>query len=191
MSITTAEEKTLLRGLIRTHLGGLPEEQRWAEDEALFSRFLSCPQVERAKTLLLFCGMGTEPDTARLFTPLLARGKRLCLPRMLPGRGMEVRQYCPDRPLVKHPFGILEPDEDCPLVDAEEIDLVLVPALCYDRKGFRLGMGGGYYDRWLTRYHGLTVGLCRQALLQDKLPAEAHDRPVNVIITPTQTIHTK
>lgn len=190
-SITTAEEKAPLRAQLREQLAALPDTRRTAEDETLFAAFLSLPEVVRAQTLFLFCGMGTEPDTSRLFSPLLAQGKRIALPRMLPGRQMEVRQFCPDRPLIKHPFGILEPDEGCPLLTPESIGLVLVPALCYDRKGFRLGMGGGYYDRWLSCYHGLTVGLCRQWLLQDRLPVQPHDRPVDVVITPLEIIRTK
>ncbi len=191
VSITTGEEKGRLRTLIRDQLVNLPDSARIAEDSALFSMFLSLPQVERANTLFLFWGTGAEPDTALLFAPLLERGKRIALPRMLPGRQMEARQYCPDRPPLRHPFGILEPDADCPLMDATDIDLVLVPALCYDRQGFRLGMGGGYYDRWLEHYSGITVGLCRDALLRDTLPTEPHDRPVDVVITPSAVLNIK
>lgn len=191
MSITTAEQKGQLRQLIRNQLPTLPVAAREAEDRALFSAFLALPQVERASTLFLFWGTGLEPDTARLFAPLLARGKRIALPRMLPGRQMEVREHCPDRPPIKHSFGILEPDENCPLIDKNNVDLVLVPALCYDRRGFRLGMGGGYYDRWLEHYSGVTVGLCRQAFLHDILPTEPHDRPVDVVITPGAVLNIK
>ncbi len=190
-SITTAEEKARLRVRLREQLAALPNTQRIEEDNVLFSAFLDLPETAQAQTIFLFCGMGTEPDTSRLFSPLLALGKRIALPRMLPGRQMEVRQFCPERPLVKHPFDILEPDKGCPLLRPEHIDLVLVPALCYDRNGFRLGMGGGYYDRWLTCYDGTTVGLCRQSLLQDGLPVQPHDRPVNVVITPSELIRTK
>ena len=191
MSITTAEEKAQLRRLIRSKLINLSDVERTAEDHTLFSAFLRLPQVEQAKTLFLFWGTGTEPDTAQLFAPLLERGKRIGLPRMLPGRQMEVRQYCPDRPPIKHAFGILEPDETCPLIEAKDIDLVLVPALCYDRRGFRLGMGGGYYDRWLVHYSGITVGLCRQALIQNCVPSEPHDQPVDVVITPDAVLNIK
>lgn len=191
MSTTTAEEKARLRTLIRHQLSKLPDAERMAEDNALFSAFLALPEVAQTYTILLFCGAGTEPDTARLFAPLLDRGKRLALPRILPDRQMEVRQYCPDRPLLLHPFGILEPDESCPLIPAQEIGLVLVPALCYDRKGFRLGMGGGYYDRWLAHYSGITVGLCRQTLVQDTLPTQPHDRPVDLVVTPEAVLNIK
>lgn len=190
MSITTAEEKANLRTQIRNQLASLSPEQRATEDAALFSAFLALPETVQAQTIFLFCGTGTEPDTEQLFSPLLEQGKRICLPRMLPGKQMAVHRYLPDRPLVRHPFGILEPDECCPLVRLEEIDLILVPALCYDRQGFRLGMGGGYYDRWLPGYGGSTVGLCREALLQDKLPAEPHDRPVDCVITPFEVLRT-
>jgi len=191
VSITTAEKKAQLRQLIRNQLLNHPAENRTAEDRALFSAFLALPEVDRANTLLLFWGTGSEPDTAQLFAPLLERGKRIVLPRMLPGRQMEMRQYCPHRPPVRHPFGILEPDADCPLIDGKDVDLVLVPALCYDRRGFRLGMGGGYYDRWLESFSGITVGLCRQELLHNALPTEPHDRPVDIVITPSAVLNIK
>ena len=65
----------------------------------------------------------------------------------------------------------------------EDIDLVLVPAVCYDRRGYRLGFGGGYYDRWLEHFSGSRVGLCRTAILQEEVPIEAHDTKVQVLIT--------
>lgn len=191
VSTTTAEKKAELRALIRNQQVSQSAADRTAEDHALFSTFLSLPDVEQANTLFLFWGTAAEPDTARLFAPLLERGKQVALPRMLPGRQMELRRYCPNRPPIRHPFGILEPDEGCPLVPADQVDLVLVPALCYDRRGFRLGMGGGYYDRWLERYEGITVGLCRAALLQNTVPTEPHDQAVDIVITPSSIIRTK
>ena len=153
-------------------------------DSALFARFLALPQVEAAKTIFAFWGIpGKEPDTARLIGELLARGKTVGLPRMLPGHRMEVRRYDPDKPLVRVSFGISEPGEDCPLLAREEIDLALVPAVCYDRRGYRLGFGGGYYDRWLEGFAGFTAGLCRRAVLQDKVPTEAHDARVDVLLS--------
>ena len=107
-------------------------------------------------------------------------------PRMLPGRQMEVRLYEPDRPLVPASFGILEPPADAPLLARPDIDLALVPAVCYDRRGFRLGFGGGYYDRWLSGFSGFTVGLCRDCVLQDRVPTEDHDCRVDLLLTETR-----
>lgn len=169
---------------MRRELESLTAEERRAGDEALFAAFLALPRVEEARTVFAFWGVaGREPETERLIAALLERGKRVGLPRMLPGRQMEVRQYLPGTQTVAGPFGIREPGDDWPLIPKDEVDLVLVPALCYDRRGYRLGYGGGYYDRWLDGHTGFRVGLCRAAFLQTELPAEEFDRRVDVILT--------
>lgn len=181
---SVTEEKKALRRRVREVLSALTPEELARSDDALFARFLSLPQVEQARTVFAFWGIpGREPDTPRLISALLERGKRVCLPRMLPGHQMEVRLYDPDRPLVPASFGISEPGTDCPLVEREEIDLALVPAVCYDRRGSRLGFGGGYYDRWLAGFSGIRVGLCRGAVLQDRVPTEAFDARVHHLLT--------
>lgn len=183
---TMADEKKALRQRVRKELAGLSPEELKQSDEVLFARFLALPQVEKAKTIFGFWGIaGKEPDTSILIRELIARGKTICLPRMLPGHLMELPQYVPDRPLIEVGFGISEPDKDCPVLDKEQVDLVLVPAVCYDRRGYRLGFGGGYYDRWLEHFQGDTVGLCRNAVLQDTVPIEAHDSKVDVLLTET------
>lgn len=186
-SSTAAEGKAALRRQVRLTLAGLSQEALRRSDDALFSAFLSLPQVDSASTLFAFWGIpGREPDTARLIRALTARGKRVGLPRMLSGRQMEVRLYDPDRPLVPAAFGILEPPADAPLLPREDIELALVPAVCYDRRGFRLGFGGGYYDRWLSGFSGITAGLCRDCVLQDQVPVEKHDRRVELLLTETR-----
>ena len=183
MTSTITAEKAALRRRVRAYLEGLSPRQRRESDDALFARFLSLPQVEAADTLLLYHGMGAEPDTARLFPALWARGKRLCLPRCLPGHGMEARLIRPDSVLLPHRFGMLEPGEDCPPVNRADIGLALVPGLAFDRSGGRLGHGGGYYDRWLAGFSGFTAALCRAPLLLERLPAEWHDLPVALVLT--------
>ena len=183
MPSTITAEKAALRRRARACLEGLSPRQRRESDDALFARFLSLPQTEGADTLLLYHGMGAEPDTARLFPALWARGKRLCLPRCLPGGGMEARLIRPDSALVPHRFGMLEPGTDCPLVDRADIGLILAPGLAFDRAGGRLGQGGGYYDRYLAEFSGFTAGLCRAPLLAERIPREGHDRPVELVVT--------
>lgn len=185
--ITAAEAKAALRQQVREEMASMTPEELLISDQAMFDVFLNLRRVERAKTILLFWGIpGREPGTGHLVRALAERGKRVGLPRMLPEHQMEVRLYQPDRPLVPAAFGILEPPEDAPLLPREEIQLALVPALCYDRKGYRLGFGGGYYDRWLAEFFGFTVGLCRDRVLQSAVPREEHDRRINLIITETE-----
>ena len=163
MPSTTTAEKAELRRRARQYLRELSPQVRRASDDALFARFLALPQVEAADTLLLYHGMGGEPDTARLLPALWARGRAVCLPRCLPGHGLEARLVRPDSALIPHPYGMLEPGEDCPLVGKDAIGLVLVPGLAFDPSGSRLGQGGGFYDRWLADYAGCTAALCRPA----------------------------
>ena len=184
MASTIDLEKKALRRRVREQLSALSRSELVRSDDALFEKFLSLPQVEEAQTVFAFWGIpGKEPDTARIVRELVRRGKTVGLPRMLPDHRMEVRRYDPDRPLVSVSFGISEPGEDCPLIAREAINLVLVPAVCYDRRGYRLGFGGGYYDRWLAGFSGVTVGLCREAVLQEAVPTEAHDARVDLLLT--------
>lgn len=177
------EEKAALRAQMGAQLAALTKDDREKSDGVLFARFLALPQVERAKTILLYCGMGAEPDTAQLIAPLLDRGKTVALPRCLPERRMEARTVSYETVLVRHAYGMLEPGLDCPLISKEKIDLILAPGLAFDQKGFRLGRGGGYYDRYLADFQGQTVALCRQGFCLTQVPTQPHDRPVDLVIT--------
>ena len=98
---------------------------------------------------------------------------------------MEARLVQRDSTLVRHPYGMLEPGPDCPLIPPDQIDLVLVPGLAFDRSGGRLGRGGGYYDRWLAGFSGITAALCRDGLLMEAIPRLPHDLGVDLVITET------
>lgn len=164
------------------------DRAREESDRALFARFLALPELMQARTVLLYHGMGAEPDTAQLLSPLWALGKTVALPRCLPGGEMEARRVEPGSALVRHTYGMLEPGEDCPPVERGILELILVPGLCFDRGGYRLGRGGGYYDRYLAAFSGYTVGLCREEELFPAVPRQAHDRPVKVVVTERETL---
>ena len=184
MALTIAEEKKQLRGSVRKTLATIPQEELTRSDDALFARFLALPQVQQAKTIFAFWGIpGKEPETARMIQTLVSQGKRVGLPRMLPGHLMEIRQYMPDRPMVSVSFGISEPDLSCPILTQDEIDLILVPAVCYDKAGYRLGFGGGYYDRFLPKTKAKRVILCQEQMLCEDIPAESHDCPMDMVVT--------
>ena len=185
MPSTITAEKARLRRQALDWLAALSPPERIAGDESLFRRFLALPQVAATRTILLYHGMDTEPDTVRLLPPLWDIGKQVCLPRCLPGNQMEARLVQRDSTLVRHPYGMLEPGPDCPLIPPDQIDLVLVPGLAFDRSGGRLGRGGGYYDRWLAGFSGVTAALCRDGLLMESIPRLPHDLGVNLVVTET------
>ncbi len=186
MPSTIAAEKAALRKAVKG-IRFSPAEKA-ESDRLLLGRFLALSQVAAASSLLLFYGVGDEPDTARLLEPLAAQGRTLALPRCLSHGRMEARQYCGPSRLSPNAFGIPEPDGDCPVLARDGFDLILVPNLCCDRSFHRLGHGGGYYDRYLSGFGALTVALCRDRFLQDSLPAEEHDVTVRLILTETQSL---
>ena len=186
------EEKAALRKAIWAELAKLSPEEMAVSDEVLFENFLALPEVQNAKVIFAFWGIpGKEPNTRILIEKLLSQGKIVGLPRMLPQRQMEVRRYDPAIPMVKAAFGIEEPSTDCPLIPKEEIDFVLTPAVANARRGYRTCFGGGFYDRWLEHFTGVTVGLCRSCVLQNIVPAEAHDAQVDAVVTDDGVIRCK
>ncbi len=172
--MTVGERKAELR----RHAAALPQ----VEAGALFERFLALPEVQTADTVMVFYGTGREPNTVPLIQALLERGKRVALPVVLPHRGMEARQVLDIDQLIPNRFGIPEPDDSCPVVGKDEIAVALIPHLMVDRDGYRLGWGGGYYDRWLTGFSGLTVCVCRHGRLLEHMPREEFDIPVKLVL---------
>lgn len=170
-----AEEKAALR----QRISGLPLPD-W---QPLLDAFLDLPELKAAQTVMLFYGVGREPDTTELIETLWAQGKTVLLPKCLPERRMEARQILPGARLVYSAYAIPEPDGECPAVLRDTIDLILVPNLCCDRRGYRLGHGGGYYDRYLAGYSGMTVALCPVQWLQKELPRDEFDLPVQLVLT--------
>ena len=118
-----------------------------------------------------------------LLRHVLARGKTLCLPRCGPEGSMDLCRVDTLEQLAPGTYGILEPVENCPLLEAEDIDFVVTPCLSCDRQGNRLGQGGGYYDRFFARYHGPAALLCREKLVSEEIPVEPHDKRFELIVT--------
>lgn len=173
--MTLSQEKAALR----RQAASLPP----MDAAALLERFLALPEIQAARTVLLFYGVGTEPDTRPVLNALLQMGKRPALPVCLPGHQMEARAYLGEEHLREDRYGIPAPDETCPVIPKTEIDAVLVPHILMDREGYRLGHGGGFYDRFLADYTGFTAAVCPKERLVDRVPREATDLPVQRILT--------
>lgn len=178
-----AEVKKALRAQLREALAELSEEERAESDRILLERFLAHPKLAQAQTVLLYYGVGTEIHTAPLIDALLAQGKTVCLPRCLPGHKLQAHRITGEADLVPDRYQIPAPRPDAPEVAREDIDLILVPGLCFDSRGTRLGQGGGYYDRYLEDYEGATIGLCREDFFQISLPREPLDVWVQTVLT--------
>lgn len=137
---------------------------------------------QRAAVILAYMPIPGEVD----LTPLLERQpqKRWGLPRIIPEENhrMVFHPYEPER-LVRHPFGMAEPAPDLPVISSGEVELALVPGVAFDRMGWRLGYGGGYFDRFLSDFSGVTLGVIYQALLLDRIPHGEHDVAMQWLVT--------
>lgn len=131
--------------------------------------------------LLCYASLPDEPDTWALLRIAWQRGKRTALPRC-EGAG-QMRFFLADGMHALRPgsFGVMEPDASCPLYDPSAADLCIVPGLAFDRDGYRLGYGGGYYDRYLALHPMQTVGFCYPNALVLSLPREPLDIPVRQV----------
>ena len=146
--------------------------------ERACARILALPEYERARIVLLYHSVGGEVDTLKLIDRMLADGKTVCLPAIVSRGVMEARRMdC----LVPGAYGI--PCPEGPAVPPEQIDLIVVPGLAFDRFCHRLGQGGGYYDRYLPTCRGITIGLAFDCQLVDDLPHAAHDAPLDYVAT--------
>lgn len=181
--MTVTEKKRALRQKLRTMERMLPQAYRDASAAAICHQVMGLPEYETAQVVFAFVGTEREIDTTALLRHVLARGKTLCLPRCGPEGSIDLCRVDTLEQLAPGTYGILEPMENCPLLEAEDIDFVVTPCLSCDRQGNRLGQGGGYYDRFFARYHGNAALLCREKLLSEEVPMEPHDKRFELIVT--------
>lgn len=162
------------------------KSDRQQADDAILCRVLESAAYRQATVLLGFAPLPEEIQIDRLLCQALADGKVLYLPRCLDDRGqMAFYQVQSLEDLEAGSFGVREPALTAPLYDfdLDRRALCLVPGLCFDSQGYRLGYGKGYYDRFLAKFQGVTMGLCYDDFLQDGLPVDAYDLPVQQIAT--------
>jgi 5-formyltetrahydrofolate cyclo-ligase len=144
---------------------------------------------QQSSTILAYMPIKSEADLTSLMKD--HPEKRWILPRIIPEEDhrMVFHPYYADR-LIRHPFGMVEPAPDLPVIHSKEIELTLAPGLAFNRLGFRLGYGGGYFDRFLKDFNGVSAGIIFHNLLLDKIPRSAHDVPVQWIVTERELFKT-
>lgn len=193
-------EKEALRASMRDRLAAMPGEEREPRSRAVCRRVESLAAFAASRTVMVYLvmrrwrepGRAAEVSCEGVIEACRAAGKRVCAPRidwasrlmtpalLAPGEATEIRYY-----------DVPEPTAGAMAVTPEEIDMVLVPGLAFDRERRRLGRGAGFYDRFLESELGsrspgsptVTVGLAFDAQVVDRAPAEPHDRPVDVVAT--------
>lgn len=151
-------------------------------------RLLDFAGFSCATTLALYSPVNNEVRTDRLLSVALSQGKQVCFPRVT-GERLQFVTIESEAELQPGTFSVAEPVGEN-VLPLRQIDLLVVPGVAFDRDGFRLGYGKGFYDRELSRLTGATVsiGLCYDFQLCDMLPIEDHDRQLDYIVTEKQLI---
>lgn len=172
--------KKTLRNQTIAAMKALPQTVKIQADEQLTQCLLELPAFQEAKTLATYLSFDHEVSTAGLIQAALQLGKRVCVPRTYPQGQMEFVEYDPNI-LEKTRFGLLEPNEKGKLVDKSEIDLIHVPGLVFQSKGYRIGYGGGYYDRYLADFAGKTVSTI-YSIQQKEFQPDVFDQAVQEVL---------
>lgn len=171
--------KTSQRSQVLAKLKHFPKKEKALADQRLLRKVLASPSYREAKTVATYLSLPHEVDTSALIAQAVADGKRVVVPKVM-GRGeMVFVVYQPDQ-LMVGAFGILEPTGDQP-VPKSTIDLIHVPGVVFDPSGYRIGYGGGFYDRYLADYDGVTLATAYGFQLGDVV-VEPHDIPVKELV---------
>ena len=179
-------ERERVRAEVLRQRDELASETRAVFSQQIIDSVMRWIQNEGFDAVMLYLSMRSEVETDDLLERLLHAGKHVCAPvvdteqnRLIPRRIQEA-----ETALVRHRYGMLEPNTACPLVPITELQLIIVPGIAFDCKGYRLGYGKGFYDRFLSECsHAIPIGLAYQIqVVEDTFP-QVWDVPVQHIFT--------
>lgn len=180
-------EKREIRRKIKTMRQMLSEAEKISAAREVFDRLEQTAAFLMADKVLMYHSLPDELSTLE-FLRKWGERKHFYLPRVN-GVNLDILPYDESR-LELGSFHIEEPTGN-DTVDVDEIELIVVPAVAYDRRGNRLGRGKGFYDRLLSEARATKIGVGYEFQLVDELPTEPHDVPVDYVITQSMTIHIK
>lgn len=185
----TESDKKKLREKLIAQRAALTPQAVLNGSQGVIELIRTLAEWKNVSEALVYWPIRGEVDLRPLVTELWQRDCRVLMPRCRPDAYGEMDIACAacEDDLTPGAFSIMEPDaEKCPPVGSCRPDIALVPAVCFDRRGFRLGYGGGYYDRLLATddmADTLTIGLGYTFQLVDTLPTQPWDMPVNIVCT--------
>lgn len=161
---------------------------RWektASELQIYQKLLSSAVWQDANVIAITLSEPLEFDTKPLIVAALHSKKTIVVPRTLSGHRLQFCRLDAATQIVRSNFGVLEPAESSVVVEPARIDLAVVPGLAFTSKGERLGFGGGFYDRFLAKYHGAVISCAEPArfYLGTKWQVDANDQAIANIVT--------
>jgi 5-formyltetrahydrofolate cyclo-ligase len=184
-----AARKRELRSQARRAAATVPQLERARRSREVEVRLLALPELTSARGVALYAPLSDEVQLEALPARLSECGCKLAYPR-LDGDRLVLHWVAGGEVLRADPRGLRQPGLESPRATPEELDAILVPGLLFDRRGRRLGRGGGHYDRFLAQLpvRVLSIGLCLAEQLVDELPTELHDVPLGHVATDQEVL---
>jgi 5-formyltetrahydrofolate cyclo-ligase len=178
------QQKTELRAILTERRQSIPTIVALRAAERAAEKLLLLPEVEKARVIAAYSAVKNELDAWPAIRALLEHKKTVLLPRIdLAERKLSFHRYDPGEPLLSGQFGIAEPSLSVPPIEPTAIDLFIVPGLGFDRSGWRLGWGKGYYDRALRESSGTRVGFAYDCQILARIPHQSGDIPMDILVT--------
>ena len=184
-------DKAEIRRQMRRLRRDLSEEEQQRAADGVYAQVMRMDCYRTARTVMAYAAVRGELSMRRIMEDIRASGRLLALPRCGESGDMDAFIVTEQRQLRRGAYGIWEPDETCPPIEPDDMDLILVPGTAFDRQGDRLGQGGGYYDRYLAQTRAVRIGVCHDFALLDAVPTQAHDARMDGVVTPKHTIVTR
>lgn len=161
-------------------------------DEEIQTTFLKSDVYRNAKSILCYCALDDEISTDKIILTALNDKKIVAAAKCLDKNGnMDFFVINSLDDLSSGAYNIREPKDNCALVNDFTNSIIIVPALCFDSNGYRLGYGKGYYDRYLQKHSLISVGLCYNSNIVNQLPIDKYDKSVDYIVTQNKIIFCK
>lgn len=179
-------QKKNLRTEARAFFSGEFQSRRAEISAAVAENVAVLPGYKDARTLFCYVGTETELNTSLFIARALAEGKRVCVPLCEQNYAMTAREISSLGELLPGQYGLLEPSAAARVVSKDEIDLAVVPALVCDRRGYRIGRGGGYYDRYLKKTKFLKIAVCPDEMVRRRVLAGLKDIKADCVVTETR-----
>ncbi|MDR7871270.1 MAG: 5-formyltetrahydrofolate cyclo-ligase [Tissierellaceae bacterium] len=186
--------KKTIRNLILDNRSKLGKDKHKTYSKIIIDKIFNSSLYKNANTIMTFISFGDEVDTHDFIEKCINDGKRIVVPITFPKtKEIKPSEILDFNELEIGFYNILTPkDEFIRIINPEEIDLAIVPGVAFDRSGYRVGYGGGYYDRFLAKYPDiikLAIGFELQLI--DEVPKEDYDIPVDIIFTEKEIIKCK
>lgn len=176
--------KVELRKKLKSLRNDLTQEQVAKSSAQVAKQILACDAYRKAKHIMGYLAFGKELSVDGILKQALADGKRVYVPEIISQteiRAVELKDF---NWFELDRYGIRSVPKPTEIIDPAILQLVLVPAVAYDKRGYRMGMGAGYYDRFLPlTENAIKIGVAYEALLQEQLPKDEYDVCVSWLVS--------